>query len=69
MNLIHRLELNFWRFFIPRIRESSAVQYLFPMMYPLIRNRIFLQYLVPASICAFLGLAVGVFLGLVNTFW
>jgi hypothetical protein len=69
MNLIHRLELNFWHYFIPRIRQSSTVQLFFPMMYPIIRNRIFLHYLVPASFCAFLGLAVGVLLGLINTLW
>jgi len=69
MNLLQRIELNFWRYFIPVIRESSTIQIVFPKMYPVVRHRIFLHYLVPASLCAALGLSIGILFGLAYSLW
>lgn len=63
MKILQQIELGFWHYYIPFIRKSSAVRSIFPKMYPLISNTIFLQFVFPAAICALGGLSLGIFIG------
>jgi len=65
MSILQRIELSFWHHFIPMIRESSTVRTVFPKIYPLISNSLFIQLLFPAAICALIGLFLGFIIGFV----
>jgi hypothetical protein len=69
MSILQQLELRFWHFIIPLIRESTTTQFILPKMYPLIRHNVFVSFLIPAIFSALLGLSIGFLLGVISPIW
>lgn len=64
--IFHRLELNFWNYIIPLIEESTLVGFTLTRTYNLFESGVFVRLIVPLTLSALLGLAVGFLLGVVS---
>ena len=69
MSVLERLELSFWHFVIPLIRESGFVRFLLRRFYTLFRQKWLSGFILPASLSAGLGLFIGYIGGLVSSLW
>lgn len=69
MSVLQRIELNFWHFVIPLIRESKILRFFLRRLYTLLRSKFLSGFVLPATLSAALGLLIGYLSGVISTLW